>query len=127
MKVILAIFSNILWKIPSVLAQSASVQRGFVQQPPESQPLPNVRVYAFVADLIKIALAVMGVLGLIAIIVSGSMLLFAQGNEELIKKARGIMYYALLGLVIAGAAYAIVFGIIGFELQNAPEDFPITP
>ncbi len=56
-----------------------------------------------------------GILALISvliIVIAGIMWVTAGGNEETVKKARTMIMYAIIGLVIAGAAYGLVSVVV---------------
>ncbi len=60
-----------------------------------------------IGQIIGVVLSFVGVLFLILMIYGGILWMTAAGNEEQVKKARGLMFNALIGLVIVLAAYAL--------------------
>ena len=58
-------------------------------------------------------LGIIGVIAVIAFVVSGIMYITAAGNEEQVEKAKEIMTYAIIGLVIALLGLTIVNAIAG--------------
>jgi cytochrome bd-type quinol oxidase subunit 2 len=59
------------------------------------------------ARIINVALGLLGALATILILYAGFKWMTAAGNEEEAKKARQILTYAVIGLAIILAAYAI--------------------
>lgn len=65
-------------------------------------------VYSSIA---KIMLAVATLLIFIALVVAGVIMVTGQGEENAITKAKQIVIYALIAVVLIAAAYAITIGI----------------
>ncbi|PIP18127.1 MAG: hypothetical protein COX43_00405 [Parcubacteria group bacterium CG23_combo_of_CG06-09_8_20_14_all_35_9] len=65
-----------------------------------------------VGKVISALLAFLGTIFLVLIIYGGFLWMTAGGNEEQIKKARGIITQATIGLIIVLAAYAITYYIV---------------
>lgn len=70
-----------------------------------------------VGSVIGIVLSFVGVIFLILIIYAGFTWMLARGNESEAKKAKDLMYDAVIGLVIIMSAYAIT-SFIGNSLAN---------
>ena len=66
-----------------------------------------------VGKIISALLVFVGTIFLVLIIYGGFLWMTAGGNEEQIKKARGIITQATIGLIIVLAAYAITHYIVG--------------
>ena len=73
--------------------------------------LPKGQWTVIVAAIIKMALQICGALSVASFTYGGVMMVTAQGNDEKIKKGRGIITWSLLALVIIAVSYAIVLGI----------------
>jgi len=80
-----------------------------------------------VATVIKAVLALVGTIFLILTIYAGILWMTAQGNEEQVTKAVGIIKASVIGLIIIMSAYAITFfvtskltGATGTSSQNTP-------
>lgn len=71
-------------------------------------------VNSIIGLAISIILGLVGVLFLGLIILSGIRWMTAQGNEEKINKAKDSLINSLIGLIIALAAYAISYFLIGY-------------
>ena len=67
-----------------------------------------------VADIINIFIAVMGVIAVIMIIYGGISLVLSLGNAEKVRKAKNIIIYSAIGLLVV----LISFAIINFVLDN---------
>jgi len=60
-----------------------------------------------VAEIIRVALGLLGITALVLIIYAGFKWMTAGGNEEGIESARKILFAAVIGLAIILSAYAI--------------------
>ena len=74
-----------------------------------------------VATVIKAVLALVGTIFLVLTIYAGILWMTAQGNEEQVTKAVGIIKASVIGLVIIMSAYAITYFVtskLGSATQN---------
>ncbi len=81
-----------------------------------TNPLGTTDVPTLIGRIIKGALGVVGSLALLMFIFGGLTWMTSGGSEEKIKKGRGIIIWAILGIVIIFTSYSIlnlVFEIIG--------------
>ncbi|HNX11263.1 MAG TPA: hypothetical protein PKI61_03925 [bacterium] len=60
-----------------------------------------------IGTVISVALGLLGIIFIILIVIAGYQWMTAGGNEETIKKSRGRITSAIIGLVITLSAYAI--------------------
>lgn len=67
---------------------------------------------ATVATVINSALAILGVVAVVIIIMGGFMWMTAAGSEEKVKKAQGLIKSGIIGLAIILSAYAIATFVI---------------
>jgi hypothetical protein len=67
--------------------------------------------------LVDVILSALGLIFLINMIVAGFIWMTSAGNEEKIKKAKGVLIASLIGLLVVIAAYAITF----FVFKNIVE------
>lgn len=70
-----------------------------------------------VGGLIQQAIGLLGIVLVVLVIYAGFLWMTAQGNEEKIKKAKGIISNAVVGLVLIFAAYSIT-GFVVDALQS---------
>ena len=66
------------------------------------------QVQPFLKTLINTLLFIVGILSVIVIIVGGIMYVISAGDSSKVTRAKNMIIYALVGLVIAFLAYAIV-------------------
>jgi hypothetical protein len=71
-----------------------------------------------VGSFIQQAMGLLGIILVCLVIYAGFLWMTAQGNDEKIKKAKGIISSAVVGLVLIFAAYAIT-GFVVDALVNA--------
>lgn len=72
----------------------------------------ETEVPVLVGRLIKVVLQLLGLILVVLLIVGGFMWMTSGGNEEKIKKAKGIITSAVVGLVIIILAYTIATFVI---------------
>lgn len=84
-----------------------------------------------VSTVIKAVLALVGTMFLVLTIYAGILWMTAQGNDEMVTKAVGIIKASVIGLVIIMSAYAITFfvtsklvGATGTSNQSVPPPAP---
>lgn len=70
----------------------------------------NINV--IIGNTIQKALGVVGSLALVMFVISGFMWMSAGGNSERVTKAKNIMIWTTMGLVVIFSSYAIIFFII---------------
>lgn len=86
------------------------------QRTPELQSLPNYDLLLDVLPgLVKLSLQLAGVIGFAVAIYAGILMVTARGNEEQVKKAKEILLYAVVAIVVISSAFAIVSGIVSFK------------
>lgn len=76
-----------------------------------------------VARIISVALGLLGILTVLLILYAGFMWMTAAGEEDKIKKAKGILTAAIVGLAIILSAYAITRFVIE-SLMDATGVYP---
>lgn len=77
--------------------------------------LPEVTDSALITSIIKTILGFGMSLAIIAIVVAGIYYLLARGEEEKLTKAKDILLYLVIGLVVMASAYGIITGIAKFD------------
>lgn len=63
--------------------------------------------------LVEALIYVIGAVAIVAVVLGGGMYVFSQGEAANIKRAKDIITYAVVGLVVAIVARAAVFFVIG--------------
>ncbi|MFA7654274.1 MAG: pilin [Candidatus Magasanikbacteria bacterium] len=71
------------------------------------------------ATIIRSALGILGILFLGLIIYAGFLWMTAGGNEENVKKAKGYIFNAIIGLIIIFSAYSITFFVFRLGLSSS--------
>ena len=71
-----------------------------------------------IGTIINVLLGFLGVIFLLLTIYAGFLWMTAQGNEEKVEKATGILKTAIIGLVIILAAYSIANFVVS-QVSNA--------
>ena len=77
--------------------------------------LPHSSWQQTLANVVQVLLGFTGSLALIAFTVGGIMFVTAQGNEEKVTKAKKILTWSLIALVIIASSFGIVVGISQLE------------
>lgn len=79
--------------------------------------LPSASIYRIIRGILDWLLMIVGFLGVIAFAIAGILYLVSAGNDDMIKKAKAAMKYAIIGVIVAlagmvalRAAYAILSG-----------------
>lgn len=72
----------------------------------------NTDIPTNIGKIIGIALSLVGVVFLVLMIYGGFLWMTAGGEAEKVKKAKGIIINAIIGLIIVLASYAITFFIL---------------
>ncbi|HEX9664777.1 MAG TPA: Ig-like domain-containing protein [Patescibacteria group bacterium] len=92
-------------------------------QPLEEIGLPTQDIRITIANIIRIALGFVGIVGVILVLYGGFVWMTSGGNEERVSQARKILTGAAIGLVIVISAYAITSFIISrlAEVTGAPQ------
>jgi hypothetical protein len=82
--------------------------------------LPEVSAESLIKTVIKTILGASMLLTLIAIVFAAVYYIKSQGQEEDISKAKNIILFLIIGMVIMAGAYGIVSGVIQFKFFDAP-------
>ena len=73
---------------------------------------PEPELTSVIGNIIYGALGLLGVVSLLIIIIAGYKWMMAGGNEETVSNARAMIKNAVIGVIIALAAYAITYFVI---------------
>ncbi|MFZ2187073.1 MAG: pilin [Candidatus Moraniibacteriota bacterium] len=96
-----------------LMAGAASTPQGFNVPNNGTGGLVNMSVYDLVTRVMNWLLGLIGVLAVIAFVISGILYLTAAGDEDQVEKAKSIMMYAIIGLVVALIGLIVVNAIAG--------------
>ena len=58
-----------------------------------------------------------GILAILALTYAGILMMLSYGDESKVKSAKSIIQYALIGVVLSGAAYAIIEAINALKIS----------
>jgi len=75
-------------------------------------------IICFSLTILDFATQIIGSIALILIIISGFMLMLAQGNQQKLDEAKDIAKYAVIGLVITFMSYIITIFVQGLFLSR---------
>jgi hypothetical protein len=99
-----------LWAHPAVAQQAAPIDFGVNQAGAIGLPATDVRVV--VANIIRVALGLLGIVSTVLIVYAGFIWMTAGGEEEKISQAKKILVNSAIGLAIIISAYSITSFII---------------
>ncbi len=74
--------------------------------------LPSTDIRLIIANIIKVALSLIGIIMVILMLYGGFLWMTAGGNEEQIGKAKKVLINAVIGLIIILSAYSIVLFVM---------------
>ncbi len=87
-------------------AQSQSLDTGLAYA--EQTGLPTTDIRLIIANIIRVALGLLGIIAVVIIIYGGWLWMSAGGNEDQIAKAKKTLLNGAVGLIIILSAYSIV-------------------
>lgn len=96
-----------------LMAGAAAVSTGFDQTTTGVVGIANMSIFELISFFMNWLLGIVGVLAVIAFVISGILYLTAAGDEEQVEKAKGVMMYAIIGLVVALIGLIVVNAISG--------------
>jgi len=100
--------------LPNLCLSQGEIQEG-LKKAGEAAKLPGGEsgaMYTIVGKVVGIVVGLLGLILAVFIVYGGAMWMTSGGNEEQIKKAKGMIVNAIIGLVIVLLAYAISSFII---------------
>jgi len=115
----------ILLVLPNLCLSQGEIQQG-LKNVGEQSGLPGGEsgaMYTIVGKVVGIVVGLLGLILAVFIVYGGAMWMTSGGNEEQIKKAKGMIVNAIIGLVIVLLAYAISSFIID-KLAGAVATMP---
>jgi hypothetical protein len=79
-------------------------------------PFQNGTPAMYIGKIIKEVIKYVGLLAVMALTYGGIIFMLSYGDDGKIKNAKKIVTYALIGIVVSGAAYAIIDAINSLNL-----------
>jgi type IV secretory pathway VirB2 component (pilin) len=70
-----------------------------------TQTFPTIK---FITDVIELMTKIAGTLAVIMLILTGFVMMFSQGNQNAIEKAKSMFLYSILGTVVIFLSYMLV-------------------
>ena len=107
-----------LKSLHTILISTAYAAAGDCQQT-DLGCLPTDDPLQFTSKIYGAGLGLIGGVGLLFIIYGGYTILTSQGNSDQIRKGRNTIFYAIGGIILAIAGYA-VYQIVGVDVLHAP-------
>lgn len=114
------LFASFILTLSNVAVATAQQLTPTVQTPQGSsgptkialvENLPRAEWTAIVAGAVQIILGITGSLAFIAFTVGGVMFITARGSEDQLSKAKAIIYWSILALLVIAASYALILGV----------------
>lgn len=75
-------------------------------------PNGNANLTVIVQTVINVLLSIIGVIAVVMLIIGGIRYTTSQGNEKAIEGAKNTILYAIIGIVVAFAAFALITFVI---------------
>jgi len=112
--VFLAIFSLVV--VPLAASAATTIEPGLATIAPYLG-LGTRDVRVTVANIINVAMGLLGIVAVLIILLGGFKWMTAMGNEDNIKKAKQLIVAGIIGLIIILSAYAIATFAVGSILN----------
>ncbi len=80
-------------------------------------PFEGASVATSIGKIIRQAIMFAGVLAVMALTYGGILMMISYGDENKVKGAKSVIQYALIGVVLTGAAYAIIEAINALKIN----------
>lgn len=86
--------------------------------PPQAQfAMPNLDPADFIGRIVRLIFGITGSIAFAMIVYGGFLWLTSGGSPEIMNKAKNVVVWAVLGIVIVFTAYAIVSNVLKFVFQ----------
>ena len=76
----------------------------------------NADPSSILAQIISYGIGIASILGVISLTWGGIQMIIAAGDDEKIKKARYMIIYSIIGVLVAGLAYGIVKVVTSIQI-----------
>lgn len=103
--------------LPSLLCLAQSNPGDSLNQTRNAADLPTGDVPTYLGQIIGAGVALSGSIFLFLIIYGGIIIMTAAGNEERYGKGKKVIYWAVIGIIVIGAAYGITTFIFNAILK----------
>jgi cytochrome bd-type quinol oxidase subunit 2 len=115
-----AVTSTALALAPLTVGAATADSTGFDVSKTKQQAgtLGSGSIFALVSTVMNWLLGLIGVLAVVAFVISGILYLTAAGDEEQIERAKSTMMFAIIGLVVALVGLVIVNAVGGITGGN---------
>jgi hypothetical protein len=87
---------------------------------PQKMGLPfesTAKVENSIGKIIRQAIMFTGVLAIMSLTYAGILMMLSYGDENKVKNAKSIITYSLIGILLSGAAYAIIEAIYQLNIS----------
>lgn len=78
--------------------------------PTATTPFPIV---AFILNIINLLTKVAGTIAVLMLIITGFIMMFSQGNQNVIEKAKSMFGYEIIGIIVVFLSYVLVVLVQG--------------
>ena len=106
---ILFFLASLGLKPANVFGQVSNLQKQIGDA--QTAGLPNTSIYDIILSALQYLLGIVGILAIVMIVFAGIMYMASTGEEEQIEKAKKMLTYAIVGLVIALLGLVVVSAI----------------
>lgn len=117
-KISFAIFLASFFLCSKVSALDSS-QTGLSQTAQRATLNVTKTVPQYVGGIISAILGIIGVVFLILIVYAGILWMLAEGDETKVGKARGLIFHAIIGLILVFSAYAITRFVVDILITQS--------
>jgi len=93
------------------LPDVTTIPEQYLDELSTASQLPEKSVPEVLSDIANILLGLTGTIAMVGLIVAGVMYVTARGDDQQMEKAKNILIYIAIGLVVIAASYAIILGV----------------
>ena len=80
-------------------------------------PFQNATPAVYIGRFIKEAIKYIGLLAVLALTYGGILMMLSYGDDGKAKGAKKVITYAIIGIIVSGAAYAIIDAVNSLNLS----------
>lgn len=121
-KIILLAWIGLLITVPLIAASPTEAQvtsgfqsiQNFILKSSPGEPNVQTQIFPVLKDVINILLSLLAVLAVLAIVIGGVAYILSFGDENRAGLAKKIIWYAIIGLIIAILSALIINILLGF-------------